>query len=545
MNAPVDRNAPRDHEEQIFETGAGIPIEEVYGPEAIEAFEAERDLGDPGEYPFTLGPYAGMYRSRIWTRRFQVGFGSPEETNERIKYLAANGANGFVITIDLPTSYGFDSDDPLADGEVGVTGVAISTLEDMEALYAGFSPAQLSYALSIRPPVSSVTLAMLACVARRQGVDFKDVIGTQQNDPFYQMSGGPLQTITQFFPLEGTLRLCVDNIQYISNNLPRLNWMVTNGYNLRETGVNAIQDGAFTLGHAFDIFRLARQRGLDINVFPRRASFFLSASIDFFEEIAKFRAMRRLYARTMREEFSASNPECWRLRFSVQSAGNTLTTQQPRVNMVRAGVEAMAAVFGGAQSIHLCSYDEGHGLPTEESSRMALRTQQVIAYESGITKTVDPLAGSYYVESLTNRMEQEIGKKLADIGQRGGMVACIRDGWLEAEINTARIKNQHDIDSGRRVLVGVNRFQVSPEEDPPIHIHKIRADEWGERRTAMLRRYRAERDQARWAEAMSRIDAGWRNGDNMVPVLMDALENKVTMGEAHEAMRKAQQWSFR
>ena len=545
MSAPAERAAPRDHEEQIFETGAGIPIDELYGPDAIAGFDPNRDLGIPGEYPFTRGPYAGMYRSRIWTRRFQVGFGSPEETNERIKYLAANGANGFVITIDLPTSYGFDSDDPLADGEVGVTGVAISTLEDMEALYAGFSPSQLSYALSIRPPVSSVTLAMLACVAKRRGVDFKDVIGTQQNDPFYQMSGGPLQTVTQFFPLEGTLRLCVDNIEYISKNLPRLNWMVTNGYNLRETGVNAIQDGAFTLGHAFNIFRLARQRGLDINVFPRRASFFLSASIDFFEEIAKFRAMRRLYARTMKDEFGATNPECWRLRFSVQSAGNTLTTQQPRVNMVRAGVEAMAAVFGGAQSIHLCSYDEGHGLPTEESSRMALRTQQVIAYESGITKTIDPLAGSYYVESLTDRMEQEIGRKLADIDRRGGMVACIRDGWLEAEINAARIRNQQDIDSGRRVLVGVNRFQVDPSEDPPIHIHKIRADEWGGRRAAMLRRYRADRDPGRWAEAMARIEVAWRNGDNMVPVLMDALENRVTMGEAHEAMRKAQQWSFR
>ena len=406
-----------------------------------------------------------------------------------------------------------------------MTGVAISTLEDMAALYAGFSPSQLSYALSIRPPVSSVTLAMLACVAKRLGVDFKDVIGTQQNDPFYQMSGGPLQTITQFFPLEGTLRLCIDNIEYISQHLPRLNWMVTNGYNLRETGVNAIQDGAFTLGHAF--------------------SFFLSASIDFFEEIAKFRAMRRLYARTMKNEFGASNPECWRLRFSVQSAGNTLTTQQPRVNMVRAGIEAMAAVFGGAQSIHLCSYDEGLGLPTEESSRMALRTQQVIAYESGITKTIDPLAGSYYVESLTNRMEQEIGGMLADIDRRGGMVACIRDGWLEAEINAARIRNQRDIDDGKRVLVGVNRFQVESSEDPPIHIHKIRADEWGERRAAMLRRYRADRDPGRWSDAMARIEGAWRDGDNMVPVLMDALEHRVTMGEAHKAMRKAQHWSFR
>ena len=388
-----------------------------------------------------------MYRTRIWTRRFQVGFGSPQETNQRIRYLHANGANGFVITIDLPTSYGFDSDDAIADGEVGVTGVAISTLEDMAALYDGFGPDQVSYALSIRPPVSSVTLAMLACVAEDKGVPLEKVIGTQQNDPFYQMSGGPLQTITEFFPLDGTLRLCLDNIEFISTRMPRLNWMVTNGYNLRETGVNAIEDGIFTLGHAFDIYRMAVARGLDINTFPRKASFFLSASIDFFEEIAKFRAMRRLYARVMREQFGATNPECWRLRFSVQTAGNTLTTQQPEVNIVRAAYEAMAAAFGGAQSVHLCSYDEGHGLPTEESSRIALRTQQVLAYETGVTRTIDPLAGSYYVEALTNRMEHEIRKGIDDVDARGGMARAIKEGWLESQINTARYRNQDQIDN--------------------------------------------------------------------------------------------------
>lgn len=535
----------RDYEEQVFETGAGLDIDELYGPGDIGDFDPERDLGRPGEFPFTRGPYPGMYRERIWTRRFQVGFGSPQETNERIKYLVANGANGFVITIDLPTSYGFDSDDPIAEGEVGVTGVAISTLEDMETLYGDFSPGALSYALSIRPPVSAVTLAMLAAVAEKKGVPWEQVIGTQQNDPFYQMSGGPLQTVTQFFPLDGTLRLCVDNIEFISRNMPRLNWMVTNGYNLRETGVNAIQDGAFTLGHAFNIFRLARERGLDVNLFPRRASFFLSCSIDFFEEIAKFRAMRRLYARTMREAFGAANPECWRLRFSVQSAGNTLTTQQPQVNVVRAAVEAMAAVFGGAQSIHLCSYDEGHGLPTEESSRLALRTQQVIAYESGITKSIDPLGGSYYVENLTNRMERAISSKLAQIEELGGMIACIRSGWQENEINQARYANQRDIDTGRRPLVGVNRFQIGEEEEVPIKIHKIQADAWGARRSEYLREYRRTRDQQRWSDAMAQIVQAWQEGKNMVPVLMHALRNKVTMGECHEAMRQAQDWSFR
>src|SRR5690606_27396281 len=426
-----------------------------------------------------------------------------------------------------------DSDDPVAHGEVGVTGVAISTLEDMEALYEGFGPDKVSYALSIRPPVSSVTLAMLACVAESRGVPLENVLGTQQNDPFYQMSGGPLQTITQFFPLEGTLRLCIDNIQFISENMPRLNWMVTNGYNLRETGINAIEDGAFTLGHAFDIFRMAIERGLDVNRFAKRASFFLSASIDFFEEIAKFRAMRRLYARTMRERFGATDPACWRLRFSVQTAGNTLTTQQPEVNIVRAGIEALAAVFGGAQSIHLCSYDEGHGLPTEESSRIALRTQQVIAYETGVTRTIDPLAGSYYLESLTSRLEREIAAKIAEVEKLGGMAAAIRDGWLEQQINAARYRNQEALDSGRRTLVGVNRFTIPPEEELPVKVHKIRADEWGERRAEYLRQYRANRDPDRWNAAVARIESAWKEGANMVPVIMNALRNKVTMGEIH------------
>ncbi len=538
--------APRDPTEaQTFRSSAGLEIDELYTPDSLSDFDPERDLGVPGSYPFTRGPYPGMYRKRIWTRRFQVGFGSPRESNARIRYLHENGANGFVITIDLPTSYGFDSDDPVAEGEVGVTGVAISTLEDMETLYDGFGPDQVSYALSIRPPVSAVTLAMLAAVARRKGVAFDQVIGTQQNDPFFQMSGGPLQTVTQFFPLDGTLRLCLDNIAFITEHMPRLNWMVTNGYNLRETGVNAIEDGAFTLGHAFDIFRMASARGLDINRFARRASFFLSASIDFFEEIAKFRAMRRLYARTMREELGATNPECWRMRFSVQSAGNTLTTQQPQVNIVRAGIEALAAALGGAQSIHLCSYDEGHGLPTEHSSRIALRTQQVIAYETGITRTVDPLGGSYYIERLTTEMERAIAAKLREVEDQGGMAAAIRSGWLDDQINQARYRNQQQLESGERTLVGVNRFRVPPEEDPPIPVHTFRIDEWTAERHAYLKDYRAKRDPAQWQAAMSRIEAAWKAGENMVPVLIDALENKVTLGECHQAMRRAQNFSFR
>ncbi len=539
------RESVSDSPDQVFETASGLPIEELYGPEQVDEQYWASAVGEPGAYPFTRGPYPNMYRGRIWTRRFQVGFGSPQESNERIKFLHKHGANGFVITIDLPTSYGFDSDDPIAEGEVGVTGLALSTLEDMRALYDGFGPDTVSYALSIRPPVSSVSLAMLACVAEEKGIPLSRVIGTQQNDPFYQMSGGPLQTTTRFFPIQGTLRLCIDNIQFMTEHMPRLNWMVTNGYNLRETGVNAIEDGAFTLGHAFDIFRLAKERGLDINRFPQRASFFLSCSIDFFEEIAKFRAMRRLYAKTMQEEFGATDPTSQRMRFSVQSAGNTLTTQQPEVNIVRAGIEAMAAVFGGAQSIHLCSYDEGHGLPTEESSRIALRTQQVIAYESGVTKTVDPLGGSWFVEHLTDSIEREISSKLLEIKEQGGMAKAIQDGWLEEQINAARYRNQRDLDSGRKTLVGVNRYTIPKQEERKIQTHKIKADEWGERRSQYLSAFRRNRDQQQWSDALSQIERAWRAEENMVPAIMNALRLNATMGEIHEAMRNAQNWSFR
>ena len=287
---------------------------------------------------------------------------------------------------------------------------------------------------------------------------------------------------------------------------------------------------------------MAKERGRDVDNFPRKASFFLSASIDFFEEIAKFRAMRRIYAHTMREEFGATNPECWRLRFSVQTAGNTLTTQQPEINIVRAGYEAMAAVFGGAQSIHLCSYDEGHGLPTEESSRIALRTQQILAYETGVTKTIDPLAGSYYVEAMTDRLEKEIRRGLTEIQAQGGMAKAVKSGWLESQINQARYRNQQALDSGRRPLVAVNRFTIPKDQEKPVTVHKIRADEWGARRGQYLQEFRARRDAQAWSAALAQVESAYKTKTNMVPVIMNALRAKATMGEIHEAMRQAHGW---
>ena len=407
----------------------------------------------------------------------------------------------------------------------------------METIFDGFNPDTVSASLSIRPPVSAVSLAMLALLAERRGIPLDRVIGTQQNDPLFQMSGGPHQTIAQFFPWEGTLRLCLDIVEFASRRMPKLNWMVTNAYNLRDTGVSATQEAAFAISHALNIFELAVQRGLDIDQFAPRASFFSSCGIDFFEEIAKFRAERRIWARLMRERFGAKDPRSWRFRTSVQTAGNTLTTQEPLNNIVRAASELIAAVLSGVQSVHLSAYDEGLSLPTEEAQRMCLRTQQIVGYETGITRTVDPLAGSYFVESLTDAMEREILALMGKVEEQGGLINAVRTGWLEEEIAAARVKNQEEIETGARTLVSVNRF--TGDDDPSITIHLIRSDEWGEKRAAYLRDFRARRNQAETDKALARVRAGMQTDTNMIPVIMDALRANATMGEIHQAMRQA------
>lgn len=518
-------------------TPSGIAVEGVYRPADVAALDYEHDLGDPGEFPFTRGVYTDMYRGRMWTRRVQVGFGTPRETNERLKYLYGEGQGGFILTIDLPTSYGFDSDEPIAEGEVGVTGVAISTLEDMEAIFDGFDPDEVSASLSIRPPVSAVSLAMLALVAERRGIALDAVVGTQQNDPLFQMSGGPHQTIAQFFPWEGTLRLCLDIVEFASREMPKLNWMVTNAYNLRETGVSAAQEAAFALAHAVDVFELLRARGLAVDAFARRASFFSSCGIDFFEEVAKFRAERRIWARIMRERFGAVDPRSWRLRTSVQTAGNTLTTQEPLNNIVRATSELIAAVLSGVQSVHLSAYDEGLSLPTERSQLMCLRTQQIVGHETGLTRTADPLAGSYFVERLTDDMEAEIGRWMDRVQEQGGMIEAVRSGWLEAQILDARVSGQRALESGERTVVGVNRFAGEDEGD--IGIHVIRSDEWAAERAEYLRAYRERRDGTATEAALARVRETMRGEQNMIPVIMDALRAQATMGEIHAAMREA------
>lgn len=524
-------------------TPSGIPILEVYRPENITDLDYEKDIGQPGEFPFTRGVYPNMYRGRFATRRFQVGFGTPQETHERMKYLFQEGSNGFVLTPDLPTSYGFDSDDVIGEGEVGVTGVAISTAEDLAEIYGEFTPDNVSVSLSIRPPVSAVTLSMLTLLATRRNLPLNTLIGTQQNDPLFQMSGGPLQTITQFFPLEGTLRLTIDNVEFIAKNYTKLNWMVTNFYNLRETGLSAAEEGAFGLAHAFDIFDRAIDRGLNIDEFALRASFFCSCGIDFFEEIAKFRAIRRIYARTLREKYGAKDPRSLRFRSSVQTAGNTLTAQQPLNNVIRTSFQALASTFSGLQSIQVASYDEAHGLPTEESSRIALRVQQILGYETGVTQTVDPLAGSYYVEALTNNMEERILGLMEEVEKQGGLIESAKSGWLESRILAARLKTQRAIESGEKTVVGLNKFLV--EDEPDLHIHQIRADEWGARRAEYLKGYRNNRDYRSTSKALQDVTNAMKGASNMIPVIIEALKVKATMAEIHEAMGLAYGFKLR
>jgi len=524
-------------------TPSGIPILEVYGPKNITDLNYEKDLGQPGEFPFTRGVYSNMYRGRFATRRFQVGFGTPQETHERMKYLFKEGSNGFVLTIDLPTSYGFDSDDVIAEGEVGVTGVAISTAEDLAEIYSDFTPDNVSVSLSIRPPVSAVTLSMLTLLATTRNIPLKTVIGTQQNDPLFQMSGGPLQTITQFFPLEGTLRLNLDIIEFMAKYYPKLNWMVTNSYNMRETGLSAVEEGAFALAHAFNIYDRAIIKGLNIDSFAPRASFFCSCGIDFFEEIAKFRAMRRIYARTLRNKYGAKDPRSLRFRSSVQTAGNSLTAQQPLNNIIRTTMEALASTFSGLQSVQVASYDEGHGLPTEESSRIALRVQQIIGYETGVTQTVDPLAGSYYVEALTNDMEERILALMEEVEKQGGLIESVKSGWFESRILAARLRSQRAIETREKTVVGVNKFLVKEEHD--INIHQIRAEEWGTMRAGYLKGYRNNRDNRSTSKALLDVTNALKGEDNMIPVIIEALKVKATMGEIHEAMRIAYGFKFR
>jgi methylmalonyl-CoA mutase N-terminal domain/subunit len=512
------------------QTASHIPVRGVYTPADLEGWDYERQVGYSGEYPFTRGVQPTMFRGRLWTMRQYAGFGDAEESNKRYKYLLANGTTGLSVAFDLPTQIGMDSDSALAMGEVGKVGVAIDSIEDMQRLFDGIDLTKISTSMTINA-TASILLALYVAVARRQGADIRKLSGTVQNDVLKEyVSRG-----TYIFPVAQAMRIITDMFAWTNEHLPEWNTISISGYHMREAGSTAVQEVAFTLGNGIAYVQAAVNAGLDVDKFAPRLSFFFNAHNDFLEEVAKFRAARRMWARIMREQFKAKNPKSWMLRFHTQTAGSTLTAQQPENNIVRTAIQAMAAVLGGTQSLHTNSYDEALALPTEQAARIALRTQQIVAYESGVPQTVDPLAGSYYIEALTDEVEKRASAYLEKIAGLGGMLKAIERGFVQQEIQNAAYEYQQAVDGGEAVVVGVNRFKQ--EEEKPVPLQKI--DESLERKQVeRLRVLRARRDAKAWAEALKNIEDAARSGANLMPRIVAAVEAYATVGEISDTMRK-------
>jgi len=513
-----------------FETGSGAAVDRLYTPIDLEERRYMADLGLPGEYPFTRGVQGTMYRGRLWTMRQYAGFGSASESNRRFKYLIAQGQTGLSVAFDLPTQIGYDSDHPLAEGEVGKVGVAIDSLADMEALFEGIALDKVSTSMTINAS-AAVVLAMYLAVAERQGLSFGRLEGTVQNDILkeYVARG------TYIFPPAPSMRLVADLVSFCAREMPKWNPISISGYHIREAGSTASQEVAFTLADGVAYVEAAIRSGLDVDDFGPRLSFFFAAHNDLFEEVAKFRAARRMWARIMRERFGAINPKSWMLRFHAQTAGSTLTAQQPDNNIARVTIQALAAVLGGAQSLHTNSRDEALSLPTEESVRIALRTQQVIAYESGAAQTVDPMGGSYYLESSTNRIEREAMDYMRRIDEAGGAVAAVESGFMRREIQEAAYARQMAVESGEAVVVGLNSFRV---EDEPGRALPRSDPELGERQAASLRGLRGRRDADRVASALRGIAAAAAGSDNLMPPILEAVRAYATLGEICGELRK-------
>jgi methylmalonyl-CoA mutase N-terminal domain/subunit len=501
----------------------------VWGPEDLAGFDPDRDLGYPGEYPFTRGIRPTMFRGRLWTMRQYSGMGNAEESNRRFKFLLAQGSEGLSVAFDLPTQMGYDSDSPWSAGEVGRVGVAIDSLEDMERLFAGIPLDSISTSMTINA-TATILLALYVTAARRSGCDVARLTGTAQNDILkeYVARGAYI------YPLRHSLRLLTDLFAWTGRHLPSWNPISVSGYHLREAGATAVQEVAFTLAHARAYLQALRDAGVDVERSASRFSFFFAAHNDFFEEVAKFRAGRRLWARLLQEQFGVVDPAAQTLRFHTQTAGSTLTAQQPENNLARTALQALAAVLGGTQSLHVNGYDEALGLPSEESARMGLRTQQILAKESGVAQTVDPLAGSFYVESLTTAIEQGARSYLDRIDALGGMVAAIERGWVQQEIEQAAYQKQQDIDSGRTVVVGVNRYASGDQGPQPVAaLNEAREREQIER----VRGLRARRDPLRWRAALDRVQDQATSTENVMPAILEAVESCATVGEIAGSLR--------
>jgi methylmalonyl-CoA mutase, N-terminal domain len=490
------------------------------------------DIGKPGEYPFTRGIHAQMYKSRPWTMRQYAGFGSAEESNKRYRYLLEQGTTGLSVAFDLPTQLGLDPDDPLARGEVGRVGVSIATLDDMRVLFNQIPLDQVTTSMTINAP-AMMLLALYALVAEEQGVPLEAIGGTVQNDILKEY----IARGTYIYPPRQSMRLITDTFAFCAAHIPKWNTISISGYHIREAGSTAAQEIAFTLSNARAYVRAALEQGMDLEEFAPRLSFFFACHNDILEEVAKFRAARRLWAHVMREEFEATQPKSWMLRFHTQTGGSTLTAQQPEVNIVRTAYQALAAVLGGTQSLHTNAFDEALGLPTQHSATLALRTQQVLAYESGVTNEADPLGGSVYVEGLTDKLEEDAKHIMAQIEALGGSIAAIEAGFIQNEIEDAAYRFQRSIENNERIVVGVNKFQTSETTLTPIQ--KIDA-EVDSTRAAALRTYRETRDGAVTDAALGAVRVAARGSENLMGVVMNAFRAKATLGEICGVLR--QEW---
>src|ERR1700692_3992280 len=522
---------PLPDETNASET-AYIPVRPLYTPDDLREWDYDRDLGYPGQFPYTRGVQATMYRGRLWTMRQYAGMGDAEESNKRYKYLLANGTTGLSVAFDLPTQIGLDSDHPLAVGEVGKVGVAIDSIEDMQRLFDGIDLTTISTSMTINA-TASILLALYVAVARRQGMDIRKLSGTVQNDVLKEY----IARGTYIYPPQQAMRIVTDIFAWTNENVPDWNTISISGYHMREAGSTAVQEVAFTLGNGIAYVEAAIRAGLDIDKFAPRLSFFFNAHNNFLEEVAKFRAARRMWAKIIRDQFKAKNPKSWMLRFHTQTAGSTLTAQQPENNIVRTAIQAMAAVLGGTQSLHTNSFDEALALPTEASARIALRTQQVIAFESGAPQTVDPLAGSYYIEALTNEIEKRAVDYLQKIEAMGGMLKAIERGYVQQEIQNAAYEYQQAVAREEAIVVGVNRFQMQGEDEKAVPIQRI--DPGLEpKQVERLQALRAKRNAATWQAAIRAVEDTARSGDNLMPRILAAVEANATVGEISDAMRK-------
>jgi methylmalonyl-CoA mutase N-terminal domain/subunit len=522
--------ATPEREGELFSTISGVENEPLYSPENVE-LDYERDLGWPGAYPFTRGVYPSMYRGRLWTMRQFAGFGTAEETNVRFRYLLDHGQTGLSTAFDMPTLMGYDSDHPRSLGEVGREGVAIDSLADMETLFEGIPLGEVSTSMTINGP-AAMLLAFYACVGEEQDVPLERLRGTVQTDILKEY----IAQKEWIFPPEPSMRLVVDMIEWCSERLPLMHPVSISGYHIREAGSTAAQELAFTLADGFAYVEACLARGLDVDSFAPRLSFFFNAHLDFFEEIAKYRAARRIWARQMRERYGAQDPRSWLMRFHTQTAGVSLTAQQPEVNLIRTAIEALAAVLGGTQSLHTNSFDEALALPTEHAVRLALRTQQVIAHETGVVNSIDPLGGSYYLEQLTNELERQANDYFERIEELGGVIPAIEQNFMQREIAEASFRYQSEVERGERVIVGVNRYEV--EEEQPVEILRIDPALEG-KQVERVQAVRKRRDSAAAEAAIGRLKEDAAHADrNLMEPIMAASRAYVTMGEMCDALRE-------